>query len=449
VATLALLLILLGFNSFAQSQRPGCFIQGHIRRASRAVGRHSCQLTALQAAEEGQAVTSIRKYFGAWNDRDMATACDQFEDDCSYEDTQYAGAFEGKEALEAHLYKVADALPPTFKFCIDDIADGGNVVGVQWHVENDGQELPFTRGCSMYRANPVTGKLVSGFDVPEPAPFKPGSASLGVLSLASKLISEPARALPLIVWILYVVIVFFSNGIVPGPDATQLDAATWAEVRDLSLNFFLISPLLHLPFAPVLHPGLEAIFNLLLAWAATFAGFLSDGRPRRPSGSMLPTVVGMQLLTNAIYLPYLVGRSPEDPDSVPVYVEDLDPAEAAVSESRLLGPLLAIVGIGAVIWGFVARPEFGDLSTRWTSLGQLLSGDRLGSSFVVDLVLFAIFQGWLVDDDLLRRGVRSNEMGGLRAIAKFVPFLGLCTYMLFRPAYPSRNTTDGNEVMPA
>jgi len=164
---------------------------------------------------------------------------------------------------------------------------------------------------------------------------------------------------------------------------------------------------------------------------------------------MLPTVVGMQLLTNAIYLPYLVGRSPEDPDSVPVYVEDLDPAEAAVSESRLLGPLLAIVGIGAVIWGFVARPEFGDLSTRWTSLGQLLSGDRLGSSFVVDLVLFAIFQGWLVDDDLLRRGVRSNEMGGLRAIAKFVPFLGLCTYMLFRPAYPSRNTTDGNEVMPA
>ena len=29
----------------------------------------------------------------------------------------------------------------------------------------------------------------------------------------------------------------------------------------LSINFWLISPLLHLPFAPVVHPGLEAIFN--------------------------------------------------------------------------------------------------------------------------------------------------------------------------------------------
>lgn len=74
-------------------------------------------------------------------------------------------------------------------------------------------------------------------------------------------------------------IVFFSNGILPGPDATQLDAATWEEVLGLSLNFWLVAPLLQLPFSPALHPGLEGIFNLLLAWAAAFAGFLSDGRP--------------------------------------------------------------------------------------------------------------------------------------------------------------------------
>ena len=53
----------------------------------------------------------------------------------------------------------------------------------------------------------------------------------------------------------------------------------------------------------------------------------------------------------------------------------------------------------------LARPEFGDLAARTASLGELLSYDRLGSSFVVDLALFALFQGWLVDDDLRRRGV--------------------------------------------
>ena len=330
----------------------------------------------------------------------------------------------------------ADALPPTFQFCIDDIADGGSTVGVQWHVENNGQPLPFTRGCSLYKSDPQTGLLVSGFDVPEPAPFKPGSASLLLLGVASKLIADPIRAVPLATWVAYVSIVFFSNGILPGPDATQLDAATWDEVLGLSLSFWLISPLLGLPFAQVLHPGLNGIFNLLLAWAAAFAGFLSDGRPGRPSGSMAPVAAGMQFLTNAFLLPYLVARAPEDADDV-VY-DDLDPTEALVSEWRGLGPLLATVGTGAIAWGALARPEFGDLPTRLASLTELLSHDRLGSSFVVDLVLFALFQGWLVGDDLKRRGVGPDDASALRALANFVPFYGLCAYLALRPALPRR-----------
>lgn len=365
----------------------------------------------------------------------MDTACDQFAEDCEYDDTQYADAFEGKTALRKHLLRVSDALPPTFQFCIDDVADGGDTVGVQWHVENNGQPLPFTRGCSMYKAN-AQGKLVSGFDVPEPAPFKPGSASLLLLGVASKIIAEPVRAVPAVTWLLYCTIVFFSDGILPGPDATQLDPATWNEVLGLSLNFWLVAPLLKLPFAPALHPTLEGMFNLLLAWAAGFAGFAADGRPGRASGSMWPTLGGMQFLTNAVYLPYLVVRSPED-GSV-AYSEALDAPSRVIGEWRGLGPLLALVGTGAVAWGVAARPEFGDLSTRWASFLQLLSGDRLGSSFVVDLVLFALFQGWLVDDDLRRRGVADGEAGALRAAAKLVPFYGLCAYLALRPPLSKR-----------
>lgn len=341
----------------------------------------------------------------------------------------------GKAALRAHLVRVADALPPSFTFVIDEIADGGDSVGVQWHVENNGQPLPFTRGCSIYKTG-ADGRLVYGFDVPEPAVLKPGSASLFLLGAASKIIAEPVRMVPALTWLTYVSIVFFSNGILPGPDATQLDSATWNEVLGLSLNFWLVAPLLNLPFAPVLHPGLEAVFNLLLAWAAAFAGFLADGRPGRPSGSMVPTLAGMQFLTNAILLPYLVLRTPED--GKVVYREDLAPIERILGEARWLGPLLAGVGTGAVAWGVAARPEFGDLGTRWASLGELLSHDRLGSSFVVDLVLFALFQGWLVDDDLRRRGVPDGQAEPLRALAKYVPFFGLCAYITLRPSLPKR-----------
>ena len=51
--------------------------------------------------KEGSAAQAVRRYFDAWNRRDMIAACSVFSDECEYEDTQYAGAFQGKEALKA------------------------------------------------------------------------------------------------------------------------------------------------------------------------------------------------------------------------------------------------------------------------------------------------------------------------------------------------------------
>ena len=77
-------------------------------------------------------------------------------------------------------------------------------------------------------------------------------------------------------------IIFLSDGILPGANALQLEQRTLEEVRYLSLNFFLVSPLLKLPFSPVVHPVLEGVFNLLLSSAALFAGFLSDEHRQKP-----------------------------------------------------------------------------------------------------------------------------------------------------------------------
>jgi len=159
---------------------------------------------------------------------------------------------------------VADALPESFAFVVDEVADGGDTVGVQWHVEADGEPLPFTRGCSVcaaasdyerldarrerhreaasprrasirYTAN-ADGLLLTGFDVPEPAPIKPGGAGLALLSLASKIIKEPLRAAPLLCFLVYCQQLFLAEGqLLPGPSALALDGATWVEVRDLSL----------------------------------------------------------------------------------------------------------------------------------------------------------------------------------------------------------------------
>jgi len=108
-----------------------------------------------------------------------------------------------------------------------------------------------------------------------------------------------------------------------------------------------------------------------------------------------------------------------------------------VTESKLLPIILSTVGTGSIVWAVFARMEdFGGLEQRIPSFLELLSIDRVGSSFLVDLAIFAIFQGWLVDDDLKRRGTPSGWL--LPGIAKNVPFFGMAAYLLLRPSLPRR-----------
>ena len=160
-------------------------------------------------------------------------------------------------------------------------------------------------------------------------------------------------------------VLFVSDGILPGANALQLEQRTWEEVRDLSLNFFLVSPSLDLPFSPVVHPMLEGVFNLLLAWAAMFARFLSDERRDKPDLLPLgPMLVGMQFLTSGFLLPYLFARTSETPTSAArACREDIDgEVQAAAAEWRPLGGALGGVGAASILWGLFIRPEFGGLA---------------------------------------------------------------------------------------
>ena len=379
--------------------------------------------------------TPPERYFDAWNRRDMDAAIDVFTDDVTYDDTVFPLPLSGKDALKMHLFTCADAFPDSFTFVVDDIANGGSNIGVKWHVENNGKALPFTRGCSFYQLAD-NGLIREGIDIVEPAVLKLGAVQQFRKSLTYKISLEPIRIIPLIIWAAYMYIVFFSDGILPGANVLQLEQRTWEEVRDLSLNFFFVSPILSLPFSPVVHPMLEGVFNILLAWAALFSGFLSDDRVRKPNlVPFLPTVIGMQFLTSAFLLPYLATRTTEIETKV-----SLQELEIPVVESPLLGPFLGGLGVTALAWSSLARvDDFGGWSERVASFWQLMSIDRVGSSFLVDLAVFAVFQGWLVDDDLKRRGVADGELGPLRSVAKFVPFFGMAAYMTLRPKYASQD----------
>ena len=266
----------------------------------------------------------VERYFEAWNRRNIALALSCFSNNIYYDDTQFSKPFEGKDQLAEHLIYVADCVPDSFYYVIDELSvgqvqrggrrgssvprfrngrrvssgndqrslrdnrrdsirfddDGRPTVSVSalWHVENEFGPLPYARGCSFFKIDPSTNLIVEVYEFPEPAVIKPGSTGLRTLSLASKLIEEPKRLLPFVAWVAYVYVVFFSKGILPGKDFYHTDPSTWMEVQNLSFNFMFIAPTLKLPVAAKLHPMLEGVFNGLLAWAAMFWGFLSDDR---------------------------------------------------------------------------------------------------------------------------------------------------------------------------
>ena len=101
-------------------------------------------------------------------------------------------------------------------------------------------------------------------------------------------------------------------------------------------------------------------------------------------------------------------------------------------ESKLAPLAFLAVGLLSLGWAVLGRADgFGDLATRAASFADIVSTDRLTFSFVVDCLFFWAFQGWLIDDDLLRRDGREGSPN--LAVAKGVPFFGLAYYFLTRP----------------
>ncbi|MDY6803479.1 MAG: hypothetical protein SXA11_06685 [Cyanobacteriota bacterium] len=225
------------------------------------------------------------------------------------------------------------------------------------------------------------------------------------------------------IWVIYVGYLLLSD-LPPGPSLLHIDGATIQEVFDLSLNFWFVTPALFPATAPVLHPALEGIFNIVVAWGLLFWGFLIDRRGQRLP--MVPFLVGTAFLTNVFYLPWLALRESQ----TEVSVERLSAMER-MGEGRSLPLFLTGVVLASLGWGMFARPEFGDLAARWEGLLEIVGSDRLAHSFAVDMLVFWWFQSWLVGDDMKRRGW---EDGFSLWVARLVPFFGLAIYFSRRPA---------------
>ncbi len=241
-------------------------------------------------------------------------------------------------------------------------------------------------------------------------------------------------------WMLYLSYVLLSD-LPPGESLLHTTPATLKEALNLSLNYWFVLPLLAPQIAPVLNPALEGLFNLVLAWGLLMGGFGMDGRGQR--WPMLPFLLGTAFLTNVFFLPWVALRSPNPiPPTLPFSRLE------RLSESRGLPLLLLTVAIASLLWAAVGRPEFGGVGDRWTSLVAIVQGDRLSYSIYIDMLVFWLFQGALVPDDMARRQWHSPAA---LWIARVIPFVGLVWYLLRRPSLPqsAEGASAGESCRPA
>lgn len=235
-----------------------------------------------------------------------------------------------------------------------------------------------------------------------------------------------SRVIPGVCFLAYASHLFIFPPVSPAP----LPALN--EAFQLSINFGYLVPL-SFPHATVaLHPIFEALFHVVVAWAVLFLAFLSEDIPTCSTIQAKPFLLMTPFLTNLFLLPYLTLRTPPMAPLTTLPQTDRSPL-ISFAESRML-PLVAVglVGVSAV-WAAIGRQEFGGWMERWMSFLPLINGDILCHSFVVDLVVFALFQAWLVQDDAKRRRWAQNvNVEKWIWIARLIPLFGLAAYLYKR-----------------
>ncbi|CAL5068266.1 unnamed protein product [Urochloa decumbens] len=219
----------------------------------------------------------------------------------------------------------------------------------------------------------------------------------------------------------------------PGDPVWAISPATISDLIGLSLNFFFILPLLnsagvHLLESPVLHPMAEGLFNFVIAWTLMFAPLLyTDFRRDRFKGS-LDVLWGFQMfLTNTFLIPYMAIRlNDADTDQSPPPRSQL--GSVMVKGAQVVGAVGGAVCILSIVWALFGRADagFGGIAERWQYAQSYVFTERLAYAFLWDILLYSIFQPWLIGDNIQNVKTDATEFVN---VVRFVPVVGLVAYL--------------------
>eukprot|EP00850_Spirogloea_muscicola_P015003 SM000111S18826 [mRNA] locus=s111:288299:290780:- [translate_table: standard] len=226
----------------------------------------------------------------------------------------------------------------------------------------------------------------------------------------------------------------------PGNPAWATTPETIDSLKGLSLNFFFVLPAanwvgLHALEAPVLHPVDEGLFNFVNAWSLMFGPLIFKDKRRGASRGLTQSLwIGQMFLTNLFLIPYMALRlNKPEPASQSESVSPLVAlGQAVASQSTTIGLVGGVIGIISVTWAIFLRSseQFGGPAERLSYFLEYLATDRVAYAFIWDLVLYSLFQAWLVLD-FIESLPAANDQRLWRRVG-CVPYLGLAAILIAR-----------------
>lgn len=241
----------------------------------------------------------------------------------------------------------------------------------------------------------------------------------------------------------------------PGNPAWQVDPSVISELFHESLNLFYINVAAHAAGITLIqcipeHPVSEALFNFVAAWGLLFLPLMATDRAGRRVEHWPLWWMGIMLLTNIFFVPYLALRAL--PEAHPSHLRPSQRTAASLSSSaaaasaknilegssvaravaaetvatearwaaagRTVGGAAMFLGGVSLAWAATARPEYGDLAARASYAGQRFGSERVFYAFVVDAGLYTFWQAWMMRD-----------AGAPRRFCA-VPFFGLAAWLI-------------------
>ncbi|XP_071700326.1 uncharacterized protein [Rutidosis leptorrhynchoides] len=133
---------------------------------------------------------TIREFYKCINEKNVKQLENYISNDCFFEDYSFPKPFKGKKEVLCFLDQLITGMGQNIEFHVGYIYEGDDdlIAGVNWHLEWKNKQVPFTRGCSLYRFTIDGERLkIRNAQIFVESPIKPGDLFLILLKIVTSL----------------------------------------------------------------------------------------------------------------------------------------------------------------------------------------------------------------------------------------------------------------------